>query len=960
MTYEAESTRAVVPGERLDSAALLRQALAYHQAGLLNEAEGLYRRILQSEPGHFDSLHMLGVIAYQRGSHAAALEKLGHALAIDPRAAPAHNNRGVVLAALMRLEEAIASYDHAIALAPGYVDALINRGNALKDLGRLQQALASYDRALALNPARAEACNKRGNVLVELGRVAEALASYDRAIALKPDFSEACNNRGVALAKHKRFADAVASYDQALAVRPLYAEALKNRGHALIELERFADALASYEKAIEIEPTNPEAFKNQGRALAGLKRYAEALASYERAISTKPDYAEAFNNRGNALLELQRFAEALASYDRAIALEPDSALAHYNRGNALDTMKRFEEAVASYDRAIALYFDYADAWNNRGNALGALQRHEEALASFDQAIALTADYADAFNNRANALKDLKRLDEALRSCDRAIALKPDHAEYFNNRAIVLTELKRYDEALACYGRAIALKPDYADALSNRGYALRDLKRYEEALASFGQAIAVKPDMDYVRGAHLHVKMHICDWSNFAEQCEGVSAAISSGHAASLPMPLLAIPASGELQLRCAKRYSEDRYRASRTPLWCGERYRHDRIRLAYLSSDLRDHAVTFLAGGMFEHHDRGHFETYAMSFKSDGATATRARLQDVFDRFVDARAMSDLEVARRLREMEIDIAVDLNGFTDGCRPAVFARRPVPVQVNYLGYAGTLGQVSWDYIIADRFVIPEDARGDFAEQVAYLPDTFMATDRARKIAADTPSRGEVGLPERGVVFCCFNNSFKITPDLFDVWTRLLRAVEGSVLWLSAANASAPDNLRREAERRGVSAERLIFAPKTRLNEDHLARLRLADLFLDTLYYNAHATACDALWAGLPVLTCAGSTFASRVAGSLLSAVGLPELITCSLAEYEALALKLARDPALLGSIREKLARNRETYPLFDTARFTRHIEAAYIGMWERSQRGEPPLAFDVAPMSPAATAEGTCE
>src|SRR5262249_27086642 len=234
-----------------------------------------------------------------------------------------------------------------------------------------------------------------------------------------------------------------------------------------------------------------------------------------------------------------------------------------------------------------------------------------------------------------------------------------------------------------------------------------------------------------------------------------------------------------------------------------ERYRHDRIRLAYLSSDLRDHAVTFLAAGMFEHHDRGRFETYAMSFKSDGPTATHARLQDTFDRFVDARAMSDLEVARRLREMEIDIAVDLNGFTDGCRPAVFARRPVPVQVNYLGYAGTLGQVSWDYIIADRFVIPEDARGDFAEQVVYLPDTFMATDRARKIAADTPSRGEAGLPERGLVFCCFNNSFKITPDLFDVWMRLLRAVEGSVLWLSAANASAPDNLRREAERRGVS-------------------------------------------------------------------------------------------------------------------------------------------------------------
>jgi len=956
MTNELGSTRAVVAEEPSDRAALLRQALAYHQAGLLSEAEGVYCRILQSEPDHFDSLHMLGVIAYQRGSHPAALERLGRALAIDPRAAPAHNNRGVVLAALTRLEEAIASYDRAIALAPGYVDAFINRGNALKELGRFTEALASYDRALALNPAHADACNKRGNVLVELDRLEDALASYDRAIALKPDFPEACNNRGVVLAKRKRFADAMASYDQALIMRPRYAEALRNRGQALIELERFAEALASFDRAIDIDGSSAEAFKNRGRALAGLKRLEEALASYDRAFALKPDDAEALINRGNALLDLQRLAEALASYDRAIALQQDNALAYYNRGNVLDRMKRYEEAVASYDRAIALHCDYPEAWNNRGNALSALQRFEEALASYENAIALLPDYADAFNNRANALKDLKQFEAALASCDRAVALKPEHAEYFNNRAIVLTELKRYDEALTCYERAVALKPDYAEALSNRGFALRDLRRFDEALVSFGRALALNPNMDYLRGAHLHVKMHVCDWSKFVEESVALTAAISDGHAASLPLPLLAIAADGSMQLACAKHYSEDKYRVSRLPLWKGERYRHDRIRVAYLSSDLRDHAVTFLTAGMFERHDRTRFETYAMSFRSDGPTETRARLQRAFDTFVDAQAMSDEEVARQLRKMEIDIAVDLNGFTDGCRPAVFARRPVPVQINYLGYAGTLGQNTWDYIIADRFIVPESEVTAFAEQVVYLPDTFMVTDRTRRISARMPSRKEAGLPDDGMVFCCFNNSFKITPDLFDVWMRLLLATEGSVLWLSAANASAPDNLRREAARRGVSAERLIFAPKTQLNEDHLARLQLADLFLDTLYYNAHATACDALWAGLPVLTCAGSTYASRVAGSLLSAVGLPELITHSLAEYEALALKLARDPPLLGSLRKKLARNRDSYPLFDTARFTRHIEAAYIRMWERHQRGEPPHSFAVAPISSAPALE----
>jgi len=314
--------------------------------------------------------------------------------------------------------------------------------------------------------------------------------------------------------------------------------------------------------------------------------------------------------------------------------------------------------------------------------------------------------------------------------------------------------------------------------------------------------------------------------------------------------------------------------------------------------------------------------------------------------------MSDREVAKLMRELEVDIAVDLNGFTDGSRPDVFAYKPAPVQVNYLGYAGTLGQDYCDYIIADRFVIPEKSRADYAEKVVYLPESFMVNDIARKISARTPSRAEAGLPEEGFVFCCFNNAYKITPDVFEVWMRLLGQVEGSVLWLSAGNAHAPKNLCREAQARGIAADRLVFAPRVPLNEDHLARVRLADLFLDTLYYNAHTTAADALWAGVPVLTRPGATFASRVAGSLLNAVGLPELITASLADYEALAVALARDPQRLAAVRQKLARNRDAGPLFDTRRFTRHIEAAYTTMWQRAERGERPQSFAVDPIKQA--------
>jgi len=312
--------------------------------------------------------------------------------------------------------------------------------------------------------------------------------------------------------------------------------------------------------------------------------------------------------------------------------------------------------------------------------------------------------------------------------------------------------------------------------------------------------------------------------------------------------------------------------------------------------------------------------------------------------------MNDREVAELMRRLEIDIAVDLNGLTDGSRPNIFAQRPAPVQVNYLGYAGTLGQDYCDYIVADRFVIPEESRRDYAEHVVHLPDCFMVNDCGRPISERTPSRMEAGLPDTGFVFCSFNNAFKITPDVFAVWMRLLEQVEGSVLWLSWTSAVAMANLRREAAARGVDPDRMIFAPRLQLNEDHLARQRLADLFLDTLYYNAHATAADALWGGLPVLTCSGASFASRVAGSLLQTVGLPELITRSVADYEALALTLARDPARLGALRQKLARNRDVCPLFDTDRFTRHLEAAYTTMWERTRHGEAHRSFAVSPLT----------
>jgi predicted O-linked N-acetylglucosamine transferase (SPINDLY family) len=710
---------------------------------------------------------------------------------------------------------------------------------------------------------------------------------------------------------------------------------------------RLAEAERLYRQVLDAHPDQFDALH-----LLGLVHYqrgncAEAVRLIDRAIAAKPDVSAAHNSRAAALNGLKRFAEAVASCDRAIALDPTNAEAFSNRGLALVELRRYEEALASCESAIALRPDLPEAFNNRGNALKELKRFDAALASYQQAIALRPDYAEGFNNCANALIGLKRFAEALESCQRAIALRRDLAEAYYNRGIALHELKRHEEALASYDQAIALRPGYPEALVNRGTALTDLRRYDEARDSYARALAVAPEHPYLKGMHVFANLLVCDWTDFDHDCAQLERGVAGGAAAALPFHLLPCTSDPAIQLACARDFIARRHPPAAIPLWRGERYAHDRVRVAYLSADFGDHPVSLLAAGLFERHDRRRFEITAVSYGPDGPSPMRARLKGAFDRFIDAQALRDADVAQRLRDLEIDIAVDLNGFTDGLRPDVLARRPVPVQVNYLGYAGTMGAAYWDYILADRFVIPQDSRRFYTEQVVHLPHAFMVTDASRKISSPAPTRAQAGLPEGGFVFCCFNNSYKIMPDVFDVWMRLLGQVEGSVLWLAAANASATDNLRRQAQARGVAPDRLVFAPKVPLNEDHLARLALADLFLDTPRYNAHATAADALWAGVPVLACAGASFASRVAGSLLGAVGLEDLIASSLADYEALALRLAGDRALLASLRERLARNRLMRPLFDTDRFARDLEAAYATMWERAQRGDPPASFTVA-------------
>jgi predicted O-linked N-acetylglucosamine transferase (SPINDLY family) len=680
---------------------------------------------------------------------------------------------------------------------------------------------------------------------------------------------------------------------------------------------------------------------------------AEAERLFGMSLEADPRQVQAHYNRGIVLEALGRYEEAVASYDRALALKTDGPEILNNRGNAVARLKRFLEAVGDYDRAIALRPDYPDAHFNRGNALAELGRFDEALGSYERVVALQPGRAEAHHGRANMLAELKRYDRALEGYDRALTLDPGNPLVHNNRGNALASLARRYDALQSYERALALKPDYLEALYNRGHTLSELGRHEEALDCYTRAVALDPGaargLPYVEGRIACARLYVCDWSGYEEAAARLVEQSLAGERVLVPFGSYLLRDSAELQFRCARTFVGDTCPAAPRPVWGGERYAHDRIRLGYISFDFREHMVAYQVAGVAEHHDRSRFETVALSLYPKAVGAMQGRLRRAFERFVDVSARGDLEVARLVRELEIDILVDLTGHTLGGRMGIFAHRPAPIQVNF-NCPGTSGADYLDYIVADRIVVPPEHHRYCSEKVVCLPDTFQPNDSRRGISAHTPSRGEAGLPERGFVFCSFNSSYKIRPRVFDVWMRLLRRFEGSVLWLLGANATVVGNLRREASARGVDPARLIFAPRIQRLEDHLARQRNADLFLDTLPYNAQTTAADALWAGLPVVTCLGGAFSGRVAASALTAIGLRELITASLEDYEALAGALARDPGRLQEIRDTLARNRLTCPLFDTARFTRHLEAAYEEMVRLHHQGESPRHFSVAPLA----------
>ncbi len=811
---------------------------------------------------------------------------------------------------------------------------MLHYAQSLCQEGRLSEARNIYLDLIKTIPSNSEVLTNLGTIELQFGNYAFAEELLKKSIKLNPNQPHALSNLGNRFLDAGLFEEAIDFYNKAIKLNPNFVNAYFNQGRAFSEIKKYESAAKCYKRCIQIAPSFADGYINYGVALNKLSQYEEALSSYDKAIVIAPNYAEAFYNKGIALEHLKRFDEAFDNYNKAIDLFPGYAEAHLSVGAVHFALKRYDDALESYARAIQLKPDYAEAYLNIGALQMALKRYDDALVSYARAIQLKPDYPEVYLNRGVVEFLLKHYEEALASYARAIQLKPDYAEAYSCMGVVFFALKRNEESLASYARAIQLKPDYAEAYSNIGAVLINSKCYEKALENYHRAFQLKPEINYLLGYLLHAQMYICEWRGYASYLDKLLNQIKNDEKVVIPFALLALTDDPEIQKQAVEIYVSDNYPRSSVLPTIGKYSAHQKIRIGYFSADFREHPVSYLTAELFEVHNRDQFEVFAFSFGVDTQDEVRKRLEGGFDRFLDVRNLNDKEIASLAREMEIDIAIDLGGFTAESRTSIFAMRAAPIQLSYLGYLGTMGAEYFDYLIADREIIPENKRQYYSEKIIYLP-CYQVNDSKQEISERVFTREEIGLPEDAFVFCSFNNIFKITPATFNGWMRILNEVEGSVLLLFDANELATKNIKKEAEARGISSERIVFGKHLPLPE-YRARYRVADLFLDSLPYNAGTTASDALRVGLPVLTQKGRSFASRMAASLLKALDLPELITENQQDFEVLAIDFAKNSKKLDAVKTKLTNNLKSSPLYNTKLFAQHIESAYKAIYQRYQ------------------------
>jgi len=821
--------------------------------------------------------------------------------------------------------------------SPRYPEAMHLLGVVRLATGRIGEAVSLISGALEVNPRDPVILEHMGLARAAQRDFAAAETAFRKAIAAGGQHGVLHMRLGMALGSQGKLAEGLAALREAATRSPGIPDVHLNLGNLLAERGEMEQALASYNRALEVQPDNPLIHFNLGNLHRMTGRLEEAAAAYQRVLAVVPRDADTHNNLGLVHERQQRLDEAAACYQRALELAPDHIQALSNLGNVLLAQGRLDEAAEKCGRAIAIRADFPDALINLGNVRAQQGRQSEAQSLYERVLRLESGHAEAHRNLGTLFRGQGRLEQAIAAYRRALERNPGDGSAYLDLGGTYLDGGNVDAAAVCFRKALEIQPERAEALCLLAETLKLQGRLDEAAALYEQTLIREPRYVQALNGLIHTRQHMCDWGDLDarwEQLRRELAAANDGEVS--PFAVLSLPSSAEEQLACAKAWARkhvDPISAMRPALGFdfSKRGARDRLRVGYLSWGFHRHATGHWAPELLELHDRARWEVLAYSYGPEDGSEIRGRIRNACDRFIEISGESHVGAARRIYEDGVDVLVDLTGYTLGTRPQIAALRPAPVQVNWF-YAGTMGTPSMDYFIADPFVVPPELDRFFSERVVRLPDCYMITDRKRPVSEHTPTRAECGLPERGTVFCCFNQTYKILPDVFASWMRVMKATPDSVLWLLENNRWATDNLRRAATEHGVAGERIVIAPHRPMPE-HLARYRLADLALDSFPYTSHTTASDALWVGCPLVTRVGDTFASRVAGSCLISAGMEELVRYDAESCERLAMELAASPGRLEEIRHRLWATRDTSPLFDTPRFVRNLENAYAEMFK---------------------------
>jgi predicted O-linked N-acetylglucosamine transferase (SPINDLY family) len=821
------------------------------------------------------------------------------------------------------------------ALSKEQIDSVI----ALYSSGQYQEAINQIKILNESHPNTPFLFNLIGACYKSLGQLEGSAKMFETAVNIKPDYAEAHKNLGITLKDIGQLDAAAESLNKAIAIDSNYLDAHYNLAITLKDLNQLDAAVKTYQKVIEINPNFAQAYNNLGNLLKDLGQNDEALKNYNKAIEINPNFAHAHNNLGNVFKDLGQLKDAVSNYKKAIERNPDFSEAHNNLGNAFKDLGELDNAIKSYQKAVELDNNLYEAYYNLGVVLIQLKRFNEAIQCFQSAIEINPNFTQAFNNLGSALMSLGRLKESINYFKKSLDIDSEYVNALNNLGIALTDIGQLKAGAKSIERAIEIDPDFAEAHNSLGNIFKKLKKIDKALLCYERAYAIKPEMDFVLGSILNLKMHLCIWDGLSSQIDDLTRKIGKNEKTIDPFNQLGLTDIPALQRKATEIRINSAHPKNYSLPTINPYEKHSKIRIGYFSADFKIHPVTTLTTELYEVHDRNHFEIHAFSYGPDTKDEMNLRIKAGVDYFHNVEAMSHKDITLLARSLEIDIAVDLTGYTAKSRTDIFAMSAAPIQLSYIGYLGTMGADYYDYLIADPVMIPKENQKYYVEKIVYLP-SFQVNDSKDLPPEITLTRKDVGLPEEGFVFCCFNNTYKFTPTIFDSWARILSAVDNSVLIVFANNELSKTNLTKELIQRGVKAERLIFGDSVKRPE-YLARYRTADLFLDTHPYNAGTTASDALKMGLPLLTMIGKSFNSREAASILTSINLPELITNTPEEYEALAIELASNPDKLKAIKDKLTSNLSTAPLYDTKLFTKNIESAYTEMYERHHKGLEP-------------------